>query len=318
MARKLPARFAPLKKARLLGVALVLWGSSCEDGAPPPPPASVLELDPAAFPSPVLTFEAPPPPEAPRRIVSLVPSVTEALFVLGLGDRLVGRSEWCDWPPETAAIPSVGRQQDLSAERVADLRPDLVCSWSHLKDLNRALAETFKLRLVVPGTETKEEIFDGVVAVAEACGVGSRGAALVAEMRRGLDAVRARYAGRPTVRTLAVLDREPLFAPGATSFVDEMLRLVGAENVAAAGSAGRAWTPFSAEKILDWNPEVVLDLSLGDARSVDEARSFWARFPAVNAVRDGRVRLAAAGVVVRPGPRMAAAAAFLGRAVHGS
>lgn len=325
MARKLPAAFRPIKNRRaktfVFAVAMPLLTTlfgSCGGGAAPapaPPPARVVAEDPATLPTPALAFDEPVPADAPRRIVCLIPSATEALFALGLGDRIVARSAWCDWPPEALRLPSVGRQEDLSPEKVADLRPDLVVVWKHLPALQQALTEVFRLRIVVPSTETKDSVFDGVRDLARAAGVPGRGEALVAEMRRGLDAARARFAGRPRRRVLVVLDRNPLFAPGPASFVDELLAIVGADNVAAEPGAP-AWAPFSAEKILDWNPDVVLDFSLGDPSTADAAREYWARFPTVAAVRDGRVRLAAGGVLVRPGPRMAAVAELLGRWIH--
>ncbi|HYC79043.1 MAG TPA: helical backbone metal receptor [Planctomycetota bacterium] len=317
MARKLSARFRAIKKALLLvavaGVAFA--GCDAASHAPRAALAGLQVIDAAALPSPTLAFEAPPPADAPRRIVSLIPSVTETLFVLGLGDRIVGRSHWCDYPAEATTRPSTGRQEAINLEKVADLRPDVVFVWRHLPDVARTLRETFGLRVVSPGTENREEIFDGIDATARACGVPERGAVLLAEIRRGLEDARRRWGARPPRRTLLLLDRNPLFAPGPGSFLDELMTTVGAVNVAAA-PGGPSWAHFSPERILDWDPEVVLDLSLGDGAGVEEARAFWSRFPRVTAVREGRVRLVAQGVLVRPGPRLAAVAELLGKLVH--
>ena len=274
-----------------------------------------LAVDPAAISLNSIAFSTPIPSEAPRRIVSLIPSVTEILFALGLGDRVVARSAWCDYPPEVLSLPSVGRQQELSAEKIADFRPDLVVSWAHLPDLSRSLREVFRLNVVTPETESREQVLAGIASVAAAAKVPERGAALIAAMQSGLEAVRARYANVPKQRVLVVLDRNPLFAPGRASFLDELLGTVGAVNPAASAD-GPAWLQFSAEKILDWNPDVIIDLSLGDAGAAAEAASYWARFPETPAVRNGRVLTAAAGVIVRPGPRMAGVAAMLGRWIH--
>jgi iron complex transport system substrate-binding protein len=325
VARKLPARFRRDKKPpfRAAGAAPALLfalacgaGEPADDRAAVPTDVAFAPADAARLKAPDFTWTTPPPEAAPRRIVSLIPSVTETLFVLGLGDRLVARSAWCDWPPEALSLPDVGRQQDLSAEKVASLRPDLVLTWRYLPDLRRAMVAVFGLRAIAPGTELKEEALAGIEETAEACGVPERGRALVAKIRADMDAVAARYAGRPRRRVLVVLDRNPLFAPGGASFLDEMLTLVGAENVAAREGDG-AWTRFSAEKALDWNPEVVIDISTGEPSEAAAAAAYWARFREIDAVKNGKVRIVAAGVLVRPGPRMAAVADLYGRWIHG-
>jgi iron complex transport system substrate-binding protein len=316
--RKIPARFWTIKnRPRRFAIFVIFAGLfACSDGQKSPEPsgeARVETLDPELLRFPALRFGAP-PADAPRRIVCVIPSATEILFALGLGDRQVGRSDWCDYPPEVAQLPSLGRQQDLSAEKIADLKPDLVISWRHLPDLSRALG-ILGLRVVTPETENRDHVFAGIAAVAAAAHVPERGDALIAAVQAQLAEVRARYAGAPRRRVLLVLDRNPLYAPGRASFLDEMLGTVGAENVAAAPD-GPAWVQFSAEKILDWNPEVVIDLSVGDPSDAARSAAYWAQFPQTEAVRRGRVRTAAGGVLVRPGPRMAGVAALLGRWIH--
>lgn len=320
MERKIPATFSAIKNRPprnvfLAGFLVLFFLAACGKEPVPATSVRVMAVDPAALALPPIDLSTPIPPDAPRRIVSLIPSVTEILFALGLGDRIVARSSWCDYPPAALALPALGRQQDLSAEKIADFRPDLVVSWTHLPDLSRSLREVFHLNVVTPETESREQVLAGIVAVAAATKVPERGAALAAAIRRGLDDVRTRYSGVPKRRVLVVLDRNPLYAPGRASFLDEMLGTVGAEN-AAASAEGPAWLQFSAEKILDWNPDVIIDLSLGDTGDTAEAASYWARFPEAQAVRNGRVLTAAAGVIVRPGPRMAGVAAMLGRWIH--
>jgi iron complex transport system substrate-binding protein len=259
------------------------------------------------------------PADAPRRIVSVIPSVTEVLFTLGLGDRVVGRSDWCDWPPEVETRPSLGNQQTLSVERVADLRPDLVVFWKHLPDKTARLEGIFRLNVVTPGTETRQEVFDGIAQVAAACRVPGRGRALVSHVQERLDQVSARYRGRPKPRVLLVLDRgQSIYVPGRDSFLQELLDICNAENVAATLDAG-TWPAVSIEQVLDWNPGVVLDLSLGAAATaaeVAEAHRFWRRHGTLAAVKAGRIVVLNAGVLVRPGPRLAAVALELARIVH--
>lgn len=257
-------------------------------------------------------------PDAPRRIVCVIPSVVEVLFTIGLGDRVVGRDDWSDWPPEAASRPALGDQQTLSVERIADLKPDLVVMWAHLPDKVKQLREVFRVKVVTPGTERREEVFQGIVDVARAAGVPARGRRLVAAITEGLDRVKARCRGLPRTRTLVVLDRgQAFYVPGKGSFLQELLDVCNLENPAA-GLAGGNWPAVSLEQVLDWNPEVVLDLSLGaDAtlEQVAEAHAFWKTHAAVES---GRVVVLDAGVLVRPGPRLVAVAEELASIVHGA
>ena len=257
--------------------------------------------------------------DAPSRIVSLIPSVTELIHVLGLGDRLVGRSHWCDWPPEVARLPDLGRLQNVSKERIVDLRPDIVIMFGSQDDLARSLERDFDIRVLQPPTESHERIFEGMRSVAAALGVPERGARLAAELERRLADVRAIAPSAHRPRVLVVLDRNPIFVPGRGSFVDSLLEAAGAENVAATLTDAGPWPTVTVERVMDWAPEVIVDLSIGDDPELSrrEAARFWSAFPGIPAVRDGRVEILEAGVLVRPGPRIAAAAARLRELLHG-
>jgi iron complex transport system substrate-binding protein len=316
------ARSSNRAPAALAFVALLL--AACGDaaprggplGAPQPLDADVL----AGIALPSLAFDRPPPDDAPRRIVSVIPSGTEIVFTLGLGDRVVGRSDWCDWPSEAATRPALGDQQTLSVERIADLRPDLVVFWKHLEDKARVLEEDFGLRVVSPGTESRSEILDGIRLVAGACRVPERGERLVRHLEQGLEAVRGRCERLRKVRTLVVLDRSQAFyVPGRQSFMQEVFDIAGVESVSASLDAGR-WPAVTLEQVLDWNPELVLDLSLGTSggpAEVAAARRYWAGHATLDAVARGRVFVLNAGVLVRPGPRLAAVTEALAGIVHG-
>ena len=167
-----------------MSLALSLLAAGCQPRSGPADVKSLQAVDPDVFrtlPLPVVAaWNDPVPAEAPRRIVSMIPSVTELLFTIGLGDRVIGRDDWSDWPVAAETRPSLGNQQTSSVERIADLRPDLVVFWKHLPDKSRQLSELFRLNVVTPGTESRAEVFDGIVEVARACGVQKRGTDLVA------------------------------------------------------------------------------------------------------------------------------------------
>jgi iron complex transport system substrate-binding protein len=307
-----------------MGFAFLL-ACGCRPASDPIDVKSLQSVDPDLFrtlPLPSLAEWAEPvPADAPKRIVSMIPSVTELLFTIGLGDRVVGRDDWSDWPAAVESRPSLGNQQTSSVERIADMKPDLVVFWKHLPDKRRQLVELFRLRVVTPGTETRAEVFDGILDVAEACGVRQRGRELIGFMGRGLDRIRERWEGSPKPRVLLVLDRgQAFYVPGRESFLQDLFDICNLDNVAA-GLSGGNWPAVSIEQILDWDPAVILDLSLGAAATpaqVGEAHAFWRSHGTLAAVRTGRVIVLNAGVLVRPGPRLVAVAEELARIVHGA
>jgi iron complex transport system substrate-binding protein len=308
-----------------MSLALLLLAAGCDSRPDGAALTALQAVDPDVFrtlPLPAIaSWTDAVPAGAPKRIVSMIPSVTELLFTIGLGDRVVGRDDWSDWPVEAATRPSLGNQQTSSVERIADLRPDLVVFWKHLPDKSRQLSELFRLNVVTPATESRAEVFDGIKEVARACGVPERGRDVVAWLEKGLEEVRERWKGRPRPRVLLVLDRgQAFFVPGRESFLQELFDICNLENVAA-GLSGGNWPAVSIEQVLDWNPDVILDLSLGAAATAEQvalAHGFWRRHGTLAAVKSGRVVVLNAGVLVRPGPRLVAVARELARIVHGA
>lgn len=253
----------------------------------------------------------------PRRIVSVIPSMTENLHALGLGARIVGRDRWSDMPPFVRDLPSVGDQRTMSVEKIADLRPDLVLLWKSMPELATALTRDFGIRIVTPETES-EGAFSGIVETAEACGLAERGRALVAFLDEDRRRIEAKFRGRPRRSLLLVLDRGQtgLFVAAPGSFLDGLFASAGLANAAA--SASGPWASLSAEALSELAPDAILDLSIGEGeRGRLEAAGFWKRFSHFPAVASGRVVVARGAPLVRPGPRFHRAAEALGDLIHG-
>ena len=249
-----------------------------------------------------------PPPAGPaRRIVSLAPSHTELLFALGAGGSVVGATRFCDRPPEALALPRVGDAKSVSLEAVAALEPDLVVV--NAEATAEALAPLRgRVRVLAVPTDTLPQLLDAVGVLGEAAGRAERAKTLRAEMEAALEAARARASGRTRSRVLLVVQREPFVVAGGGSYVDALLRALGHEN--AAGDLGLPWPSLSAEAVLALAPDAVVDAALGPAGRAGEGaavRAYWARFPMLPAVRDGRVRPLADEAALRPGPDVAGA-----------
>jgi iron complex transport system substrate-binding protein len=234
-----------------------------------------------------------------RRVVSLNPSLTAILLAVGARDALVGVDSFsARQEPEVAALPTVGGLYDPSLEAVLALAPDLVVfvPTAEQRDFQRRLAD-----LGVPVQPYDPLSFEDVLATIEALGgrVGRADAARerVAAIRAARAAVAARAAARPRRRAVLVLQREPLFLVGRGSFVDEMLEVAGAENLARAFD--EPWPRVAREWLLAAAPDVILDAS---DPAAGEPAAYWAHWPSLPAVRGGRVVALPPGTATLPGP----------------
>ena len=250
---------------------------------------------------------------APARIVSLAPTATETLFALGAGDLVVGRSAYCDYPPEVLAIPAVADALSAGTERILALHPDLILVGSDAQQRALgALAERVPVRQVI--VDDVAGVRRLISDLGTLTGHEAEAARLLGRMDAAFATSRAAARGQPPVRVLFVVQHAPLRVAGGTSHITELLAAVGATNVAA--EMDRPWPELSAETLVDWNPEVILDASFAPKDGDSEVLSFWERFTTLSAVRDGHVHRMNEEAVVRPGPRLPKALEYLSRVLR--
>ncbi len=265
----------------------------------------------------LLAMLASPVAAAPQRIVSLAPSVTETLFALGVADRVVGVSTYCDYPAEATRIEKVGTFLQPNVERILAMRPDLVIAVP--SPGNRAPVERLRdlgLHVLIVNPERIDEIIAATRQIAEAVGVPDAGAGLIERIETGVKAVEARVAGAPAVRTLLLVGRSPFVAAGAGTYQDELVTRGGGTNIAA--GTHQSWPNLSLEFIVAEAPQVIIDASMGSEEAADHAASlaFWDDFPTIPAVRDKRIYGYRAYELLRPGPRVAETLATVARFIH--
>jgi len=248
---------------------------------------------------------------APRRIVSMAPSLTETLFALDLGDRVVGVTRYCDYPPDVRALPKVGGYLDPSYEAIVGLRPDLVVLMQSHTDVERRLND-----LGVATLRTDQErlvgVLESVDRIAARCGVPDRGRRLVGAMTGRVDGVRRRVAGRPATRALVSVGRPAgrggvtsVWAAGPGTFYSDALEIAGGVN--AVGDVGVTYPEIGREGLLALRPEMIVEVVPGSGpAAVPEATVLeeWAAFATLPAVASDRVAVLAGDAYVRPGPRI--------------
>jgi iron complex transport system substrate-binding protein len=251
----------------------------------------------------------------PQRIVSLIPSVTEMLFAMGAGPRVIGVSNFDEYPPEVKTRPKVGGLIDPDVERILSMKPDLVIVYGTQTDLRAQMA-----RAGIPTFPYEHAGLADVTSTIRAVGrrVGSERAAVALADRIDADIadVRRRVAGRPRPRTLLVFGRDNetlrgIYASGGLGFLHDMLEAAGAVNVFA--DVRRQSVQATSELILARAPDVILEITEGRTPRNLRAWDVLGSVPAVNA---HRIYLVAGDEMTSPGPRVAAAIRKMATTLH--
>jgi iron complex transport system substrate-binding protein len=254
-------------------------------------------------------------PAEVRRIVSLAPNLTETLYALGAQERLVGVTDYCDYPPEAKTKPRIGGPVNPSLEHIVALKPDLVlmAATANRRETLQALE---RLNIPVYGTSprTVEAVLESTRHLAELLGAGEQGETLVAELRARLGRLRQQLAGRAARRVLFVVWHEPLVSIGRNTFLADALRWAGAVS---ALEIDTDWPRLNLEEVVRVQPEFLVFASShseGAARAFDSLRERpgWRK---LEAVRAGRYAVIS-DAVNRPSPRLVDAIEQLARQLH--
>jgi iron complex transport system substrate-binding protein len=304
-------RFPPI-----LAVILFL-ASACGAAVPPvttqPSPSATTAA--VTFPLAVTDFQnrSVTVPKRPERIVSIGPSITEFLFALGAGARVVGTDDFSDEPAAAKQVEKVGGIK-VNFEKVVSLKPDLVLSVKFSDGTIEKLASAGLLVLVVD-PQTVGDVARTATLLGRA--VGTDGDALGRDIEKRVDTVRSKTsatATKPRVyHEIDASDPTKIFTVGPGSYIHDLIELAGGQNIAARATS--AYPQLSAEEILRSDPEIIV-LAAADYSAKPEqvaARSGWS---VITAVKNKRILTIAPNLINRPGPRVGEAAEAYAKLVH--
>lgn len=262
--------------------------------------------------------------EPPRRIVSTGPGITEILFALELGDRVVGVTQYCRYPAEAANKPKIGSWTTPNMEAILALKPDLIIvQRTAVHDSSRFQA--VRLRTLEVRLHEIADIYATIEAIGKAAGAADRARLLNDRIRRDLADVQDRIRGRSAVPMLFVVGRTPgalegMVAAGPKSYHDELIGLSGGRNILADSPV--SYVKVLHEEVIARNPDVIVDMGEhADASGIapeqmNKEIALWQRFKTVPAVRNKRVHIVANSIYVVPGPRVVECARQLARFLH--
>jgi iron complex transport system substrate-binding protein len=251
-----------------------------------------------------------------RRIVSTAPSITELLYALGLGDRVVGVDRFSRFPADALNKPKVGDYTAPNLETIASLKPDLVIIQTNPVNLRQRL-EGLKLHVLELDQDGIPSLYKSFLQVGEAAGAKAQAERLAESVRTQLAEVRSRSAKLTPTRMMFVVGRNPqrldgLVVVGQASYLNEIIEIAGGVNVFRDAKAG--YPQVSLEEVLARNPDVIVDMGeMADTVGVTDAQKravadLWARRDTLTAVKTRRVHAVASDIFVVPGPRVVDAA----------
>ena len=248
-----------------------------------------------------------------NRIVSLAPNLTEVVFAIGAGNRLVGDTEYCDYPVEAKSVAKIGDTMHPSIERIIALKPQvvLVSTASQLEAFTRQLAEQ-NIAVFITNPRSLEEVFRSITTLGDLLGTQDQAATVVANLRRRAELLEASMASVKSIRVFYQVAGEPLYTIGREAYLTDLVRRAGGISVTA--DVPGAFPRFSDEAALASRPEAII---LPTGGSMGTANSTAA--PALKsspAVLNNRVYKINDDHLSRPGPRLLDGLEEMARALH--
>lgn len=251
-------------------------------------------------------------PLRPQRIISLAPSVTELLYLLGADDRLVGVTTHCDWPEDAKKKPKIGSLLNPNYETVLAARPDLVIASTAGND--RAAVEKLVqlgLPVYVTAPRSVQGIFETTAAIGRITGTSEAANHLIIQMKARLETIKRSLAGLPPTRAFFITWFDPLLAPGRRTFENDVL---GLANVISISAASNEYYPrYSLEQVLAQNPDVILTVR-HEGKPLPDLRK-TAGWSSLTAVRENRVYILEEALQ-HPSPRFVDGVEDLARKLH--
>jgi len=243
----------------------------------------------------------------PQQIVSISPGNTEIVFALGLEDKLVGVTEFCDYPPEALLKPQVGGFNTVDIERVVEIQPDLILASSIHENEALPRLEGLGLTVLAMSPQNLDEVLDAIALIGRCTGAQEQAAQLTAGMQQRIEAVTSRTAGladddKP--RVFYIVWHEPLMTIGSETIIHQLITLAGGSNIA--GNIVDDYPTLVMEAVIEAVPQIIIagaDMGAGASLPYQFALT-EERFRSLSARIDGRIYEIETDLVGRPGPRI--------------
>ena len=253
----------------------------------------------------------------PQRIVSHIPNITEILFALGLEEKVVGISDYCNYPEEVELKPSVGNYFNPSIENIVALDPDLVLTDGHSENILPQL-DSLEITYMVINPNDINGILRDIELIGKVTGTEKEAKQLISDMQKDMARILDRTEDAPKISVVYIFDATDLNNPwtaGLGSFADSLINMAGGQNIAA--QAQSAWIQFSIEEIVRSDPRIILvDTSHGTAVISKAELTEHPIWRGMTAVKQERIYPVDGDLVNRPGPRIVQGLEKIAEIIH--
>ena len=258
---------------------------------------------------------------APHRIISTSPAITEILFAIGAGDRVVGVTDYCNFPKKACLLPSIGGPLNPSTEKWIALKPDLIILQDDSVVLNKH-AKVFKIPTLEVSVNNLENILISIQVIADAMQAPKAGKQLVDKIKIQIDNYRTSIKKAKPRHVLMLLSdtNDPsrdLYAVGRNTFLNELLSIAGGENILPDTMA--TYPKISKEFIIAKSPEIIIEIgptaNLSNEGILNRKKA-WTIYPTISAVKNDRLSVVGADYILIPGPRLVKILDILTRNIH--
>ncbi len=255
--------------------------------------------------------------EEPEAIVSMMPSNTEIVYELGIGDKMVGASDYDNYPEEVTDVEKIGGLE-FNVEKIISLSPDVVLAHEGILGVGEAGLQQLRDAgipvVVIANADNFEELYSTIEMVGQATGEADEAEELVQEMKESLDSIKEKAASVEPKKVLVEVGPDPeIYTAGNNTFMNEMLTWINAEN--AAGDL-EGWKAISPEEILSENPDVIVTTYGYYVENAVEQVKGRPGFGEVNAVKNDEVIDIDSDMVTRAGPRIVQGVEELAKAIY--
>lgn len=251
----------------------------------------------------------------PQRIIPLAPSLTEILYALGVGDRVVGVTQFSHYPPEAGLKPKVGSYINLNVEKIISLGPDLVIGTVDGNEPGtvRMLKEA-GIRVFLLDPRDLSQIIASVAILGRVCGVPETGDCLAARLQERVNRVLEKTASRKRPLVFLQINIQPIMSVSRTTYHHDLIRLAGGINMT--GDEPQNYPRINLEEVLRRKPEVILISSMARGGRFEKALREWMKWPSIPAVRNNRVYLIDSDLIDRPSLRIVSGLEAMARFIH--
>jgi iron complex transport system substrate-binding protein len=251
--------------------------------------------------------------KAPDTIISLAPNNTEILFALGLGDKVVGVTSFCDYPEEALAVEKIGDFNGINLEKIIELNPDLVLNYGPGDVDDNARLKEAGIQMLAFLPESIDAVINTINTIGQATGSTEQSKELTNNMMAKKNEILVLVKGADKKKVFYEIWHDPLMAAGPGSFMDQLITLAGGTNIAE--NAEGDYAQYDLEQLIERNPEVYLTTADMPDKTPE---SMMARpgFENIEAMKTGNVHVLDANITSRSGPRVVEALELVAKAIH--